>query len=207
MNLAEYASFDALGLAELVAKKQVSPKELALTAVAAKEKIDGAVRSVVELYPDRIDGLDEASLGSGPFRGVPFLIKDVFGHEKGRTIEFGSRLCAGMKVEADTHFVELAAGLGRQHPRPIGGPRVLHGGHHRERHVRQHVEPLEAGLLGGRLHRRRPGGGDRRHRAHRARLRHRRLDPHPGLLVRRSWPQALAHARLLGPVFDEGGLG
>ena len=29
MNLAEYASYDALGLAELVAKKQVSPKELA----------------------------------------------------------------------------------------------------------------------------------------------------------------------------------
>jgi hypothetical protein len=25
------------------------------------------------------------------FRGVPFLIKDVFSHEKGRKIEFGSR--------------------------------------------------------------------------------------------------------------------
>ena len=35
MNLAEYASYDALGLAELVAKKQVSPRELAHTAVAA----------------------------------------------------------------------------------------------------------------------------------------------------------------------------
>ncbi|HEY7548893.1 MAG TPA: amidase, partial [Hyphomicrobiaceae bacterium] len=99
MNLAEYASYDALGLAELVARKQVTPKELALTAVAAKEKVDGAVNSIVELYPDRIDGLDEASLGNGPFRGVPFLIKDVFGHEKGRRIEFGSRLCEGMTVE------------------------------------------------------------------------------------------------------------
>ena len=44
MNLAEYASYDALGLAELVAKKQVSPKELAQTAVAAKEKVDPAVK-------------------------------------------------------------------------------------------------------------------------------------------------------------------
>ena len=58
MNLAEYASYDALGLAELVAKKQVSPKELAKTAVAAKEKVDPTIRSVVELYPDRIDDLD-----------------------------------------------------------------------------------------------------------------------------------------------------
>ena len=93
MDTAEYASYDALGLAELVAKKQVSPKELANTAVAAKEKIDGAVKSVVELYPDRIDGLDEASLGNGPFRGVPFLIKDVFGH--GRPPKSSSaRACA-----------------------------------------------------------------------------------------------------------------
>jgi amidase len=112
MNLAEYAGYDALGLAGLVAKKQVSPKELALTAAAASEKIDGTLGAVVELYPDRIEGLDEASLGHGPFRGVPFLIKDVFGHEKGRKIEFGSRLCAGMTVEAGTSFVDLLKASG-----------------------------------------------------------------------------------------------
>jgi amidase len=107
MNLAEYATYDALGLAELVAKKQVSPKELAATAAAAVDKIDGVVKSVVELYPDRIEQLDETSLGSGAFRGVPFLIKDVFGHEKGRKIEFGSRLCRGMLGEVDSHVAEL----------------------------------------------------------------------------------------------------
>jgi amidase len=67
---------------------------------------------VVELYPDRIDNLDEASLGDGPFRGVPFLIKDVFGHEKGRKIEFGSRLCEGMVVEASTAFVDMLKASG-----------------------------------------------------------------------------------------------
>src|SRR5262245_2053536 len=112
MNLAEYAKYDALGLAELVAKKEVTPKELALTAVAAKDKVDGAVNAVVELYADRIMGLDETSLGNGPFRGVPFLIKDVFGHEKGRRIEFGSRLCAGMTVRAGTCFVDLLKAAG-----------------------------------------------------------------------------------------------
>ena len=112
MNLAEYASYDALGLAELVARKQVTPAELAKTAAAAREKIDGVLKSVVELYPDRIEGLDERTLGNGPFRGVPLLIKDVFGHEKGRKIEFGSRLCAGMTVEASTHFVDLLKAAG-----------------------------------------------------------------------------------------------
>jgi amidase len=112
MNLAEYASYDALGLAELVARKEVTPKELALAAVAANEKIGGAVRAVVELYPDRIETLDETSLGNGPFRGVPFLIKDVFGHEKGRRIEFGSRLCEGMTVEVGTYFVDMLKAAG-----------------------------------------------------------------------------------------------
>jgi len=112
MKLAEYSAYDALGLAELVAKKEVSPKELAQTAVAAREKIDGTLNAVVELYPDRIETLDERSLGNGPFRGVPFLIKDVFGHEKGRLIEFGSRLCAGMKVEEGTYFLDLLKAAG-----------------------------------------------------------------------------------------------
>src|SRR5437764_9113621 len=107
MNLAEYASYDALGLAELVASKQVPPKELAQTAAAAIASINRAVNAVVETYPDRIDGLDEKMLGTGPFRGVPFLIKDFFGHEAGRTIEFGSRLCRGMVAQHDTHLCEL----------------------------------------------------------------------------------------------------
>lgn len=112
MNLAEYATYDALGLAELVAKKQVSPQELAATAAAAVDKIDGVVKSVVELYPDRIEKLDETSLGSGAFRGVPFLIKDVFGHEQGRKIEFGSRLCEGMTVEVSTYFIDMLKASG-----------------------------------------------------------------------------------------------
>ena len=112
MNLAEYATYDALGLADLVARRQLSAKELALTAVAAKEKLDTALKSVVELYPDRIESLDEGALGNGPFRGVPFLIKDVFGHEKGRRIEFGSRLCKDMTVEVGTCFAELIRASG-----------------------------------------------------------------------------------------------
>jgi amidase len=113
MNLAEYASFDALGLAELIARGEVSPRQVAATAMRAIEAANPAVNAVVETYPDRIEGLDEAALGDGPFRGVPFLIKDVLGHEEGRTIEFGSRLCQGMKVESTVHLAELmrASGL------------------------------------------------------------------------------------------------
>lgn len=113
MNLTEYASHDATGLAELVAKKAVSPKELAETAARAIAAVNGDVNAVVETYPDRIEGLDAATLGNGPFRGVPFLMKDVFGHEGGRKIEFGSRLCEGMVAESDSYLCQLfkAAGV------------------------------------------------------------------------------------------------
>lgn len=105
MNLAEYASYDALGLAELVARREVTPRELATLAARAIQALDSELRSVVETYPDCVEGLDEAGLGQGPFRGVPFLMKDVFGHEKGRKIEFGSRLCRGMVGEADSFLM------------------------------------------------------------------------------------------------------
>src|SRR5437667_7100912 len=113
MKLEEYAGHDALGLAALVASKQVTPTELAATAAAAIAAINPAVNAVVETYPDRIEALDERGLGDGPFRGVPFLMKDVFGHEAGRKIEFGSRLCRGMIAQQDTHLCQLfrAAGV------------------------------------------------------------------------------------------------
>jgi amidase len=113
MRLEEYAAYDALGLAELIAGRAVTPRELALTAVHAIERANPKLRAVVEVYPDRTDGLDDRELGRGPFYGVPFLIKDVFGHEQGRLIEFGSRLCTGMRVEESTAFLRQlkAAGL------------------------------------------------------------------------------------------------
>src|SRR5438046_2868656 len=107
MKLPEYSAQDALGLAHLVATKQVSPRELAMTAAAAIDAINPTVNAIVETYPDRIAGLDETTLGTGPFRGVPFVIKDLFGHEAGRRVEWGSRLCRGMVARQNTHLFEL----------------------------------------------------------------------------------------------------
>src|SRR5215475_9235354 len=112
MKLSEYCCYDALGLAELVAKTEVSAKELAETAARAIDAINSEVNAVVETYPDRIEHLSEESLGNGPFRGVPFLMKDVFGHEAGRKIEFGSRLCQGMVVQEETYVCKLLKASG-----------------------------------------------------------------------------------------------
>ncbi len=113
MKVQDYARLDATALADLIRRREVSPKEAALAAAEAIARLDGEVGAVVETYPDRIEALDEAALAAGPFRGVPFLIKDVTGHEKGRRIEFGSRLCAGLVSQVETNYARVvkAAGL------------------------------------------------------------------------------------------------
>jgi amidase len=113
MDLAEYAAQDATGLARLVERRQVSPRELAETALKAIERVNPALGAVIEIYADRISDLDARSLPRGPLRGVPFLIKDVGPHLKGRKTEFCSRLCQGMMGDVDSNFATLlkAAGL------------------------------------------------------------------------------------------------
>ena len=89
MNIAEYLEYDALGLAELVRKKDVSPKELALLAAQCVEKVNPTLNAVIEVYADRVDGLDESAIPEGPFYGVPFFLKDL-----------GPRQKAGLKTAA-----------------------------------------------------------------------------------------------------------
>ncbi len=151
LKLSEYARLDALGLAALVAKKEVTPKELAKTAARAIAAVNPQVHAVVETYADRIDGLDEATLGDGPFRGVPFLIKDVFGHEKGRKIEFGYRLCEGMVGETERYFVELLKRAGVNIIGRSAAPEYSMSGTTENGLLRQYLDALEAWLLRRRL--------------------------------------------------------
>ncbi len=66
MNLQEYAGYDALGLTRLVERREVSPRELAETALEAIEAVNPKLHAVIEIYADRIAGLDAKTLGRGP---------------------------------------------------------------------------------------------------------------------------------------------
>ncbi len=77
MGFAEYDNFDGLGLAALVKKGDVSPAELTEEAIGRIEKHNGALNAVV--YKAYADARAQAAseLPDGPFKGVPFLIKDL----------------------------------------------------------------------------------------------------------------------------------
>jgi amidase len=107
MNLAEYSSCDGVALADLVRKREVSPKELAHLFVEAVEKVNPRINAVIEVYFDRIEGLDDHAISTGPFAGVPFLMKDIGAGESKRHQESGSRLMKGHVADKDSFLTEL----------------------------------------------------------------------------------------------------
>jgi len=112
MKLEEYVREDGLGLAEWVSRGEVSPAELARVALEAAERVEPRIHSLVRSFPERARELRLEALPAGPFRGVPFLLKD-FPLEKGTPGEMGSRLARGLASQMDTHLMERfkAAGL------------------------------------------------------------------------------------------------
>jgi len=107
MNLAEYSGCDGVALADLVRKREVSPKELAHLFVEAVEKVNPRINAVIEVYSDRIEGLDDRAVSAGPFAGVPFVMKDVGAGEAGRSQEMGSRLMKGHVADHDSFLTTL----------------------------------------------------------------------------------------------------
>src|SRR5690242_5913075 len=104
MAFKEYGNFDAVGLAELVRKKQVTPKDLLDEAVARAAKIDPEINAVVVKHYDFAERQIEKGLPQGPFTGVPFLLKDLDLLEGTRTT-FGASI---LKNDVADHSGTLA---------------------------------------------------------------------------------------------------
>jgi len=101
----EYSAYDGLGLAELVRRKEVSPRDLADSAIDAIERLNPEINCVVQQLHDRAVAEIRKGLPYGPFRGVPFLVKEFGMHFKGMKTSAGSRLAAGVTFDADTELM------------------------------------------------------------------------------------------------------
>ncbi|MEE1783766.1 amidase [Streptomyces sp. SP17BM10] len=101
MKLSEYATYDGVGLAELVARGDMTAAELAATAQLACEAVNPQLNAVVETWPAQ----DAPAPGSTPLAGVPFLIKDLAVAMAGKRVELGSRLAAGNVARADSSLM------------------------------------------------------------------------------------------------------
>lgn len=99
-----YADYDGLGLAELVRNRDVTPSELLEAAIERIERHNPKLNAVVYKAYDEARAVAKGALPDGPFKGVPFLIKDLGLRVKGWPRTSGSRFAA---VEADADDSEL----------------------------------------------------------------------------------------------------
>jgi amidase len=105
ISLNDYTAHDGLGLAELVARKEVTPDELGAAAFEAVAKVNPRINAVLHTIPKEAAAEIRAGLPRGPFTGVPFLIKEIVLHAKGVRCEMGSKLAQGYVPDADTELM------------------------------------------------------------------------------------------------------
>lgn len=90
MKFSEYQQYDGLGLAKLVANKDVHPHELLLTALLRAAEVNPKLNAITIPMHDYAQQRSQLSL-EGAFAGVPFLVKDLFQEIKGYPSTFGSQ--------------------------------------------------------------------------------------------------------------------
>lgn len=92
MTFSDYSKYDGLGLAELVRKKKVSPAELVEEAISRIETHNPKLNAVVYKLYDRARTAAKGKLPDGPFKGVPFLMKDLMATLEGVPTSGGNKL-------------------------------------------------------------------------------------------------------------------
>ncbi len=101
----EYEQYDAVGLAQLVRSGEVAPEQLLDEAISRVEQRHSALNAVVnKLYDSARDAI-RAGLPDGPFRGVPFLLKDLHALSSGAVTSNGSGFFKGNVADHDTELV------------------------------------------------------------------------------------------------------
>ncbi len=104
MRFPEYDEHDATGLAELVRKQEVSAEELIDAAIDRIEARNPALNAVVHpmFARARAEALQPRT---GPFAGVPFLLKDLMAEDAGEPSTSSCRLGNEWRADRDCELV------------------------------------------------------------------------------------------------------
>jgi amidase len=111
----DLALLDATAQAELVRSGKISPLELVDAAIARIDKLNPELNAVIHPLFDAARKTAAGDLPDGPFRGVPYVLKDLGPRSAGDPYHAGiaGAKAAGWTCEDDTLLVERfrAAGL------------------------------------------------------------------------------------------------
>jgi amidase len=102
----EFSQFDAMGLAELLKSREVSPVEVAEAAIERVERLNPTLNAVVlPLYERARERAKSPFAHSGRLGGVPMLLKDLLSPLKGAAFTSGSRFYEGVVADCDAELV------------------------------------------------------------------------------------------------------
>jgi amidase len=104
---AELAELDGLAQAELVRRGELTARELVVAGISRIERWDPELGALVApLFEEALAASASPALPHGPFRGVPFLMKDVGATQAGQPYYAGNRALrdAGHRAAEDTYL-------------------------------------------------------------------------------------------------------
>jgi amidase len=105
MRFEEYRKHDAISLAGLIAKNEISAEEVLETAIARAEQVNPVINAIVHKQYEQARKAIAAGLPQGPLKGVPFLLKDLGYFEAGEPTTFGSSLFKDFVPDHDSAYV------------------------------------------------------------------------------------------------------
>ena len=106
------ATHDATALAAMIATRQLSPTELLDMALDTTARLNPALNAVVLMQEPVARASIATGLPDGPFRGVPFLIKDLGCEARDFPSHNGSRLFANTRYARDSAIFQRIRATG-----------------------------------------------------------------------------------------------
>jgi amidase len=100
-----YSEHDGLGLAELVRRGEVTPLELLEEAIRRIEAFNPQVNAVIHKMYDKARTAAQSDLPNGPFKGVPFLLKDLLADYAGEPTANGAHFFKNYIPRQDSELV------------------------------------------------------------------------------------------------------
>ncbi len=104
----ELSSMDATAMAELVSSGGASPLELVDAAIERAEQVNGELNAIIHPLYEEAREAARGPLPDGPFKGVPFLLKDLGAAYAGQPLHMGMQLLkdADFKAPVDTYLAQ-----------------------------------------------------------------------------------------------------
>jgi amidase len=98
-------ALDATALAALVRDGEVHPTELVEQAIARAEAVNPKLNAIVTPMYEQARAAAKGELPDGPFRGVPFVVKDLDGFTAGVPYTMGSKFLAEFTPDHDAEVI------------------------------------------------------------------------------------------------------